>query len=49
MMMLFFFSTGLGWSVLGVVGPKPGMLWNSLKALDLRAGDRTAVGLAYRH
>ena len=29
----------------GVVGPEPGLLWTGLKALDRRAGDRTAAGL----
>ena len=32
----------------GVVGPEPGLLWTGLKALDRRAGDRTAARLVYR-
>ena len=31
-----------------VVGPEPGLLWTGLKALDRRAGDRTAAGLVCR-
>ena len=39
----FFNRTGL--ERVGVVGPKPRVLWTDLKALDRWAGDRTAVGL----
>ena len=42
-MILFFNRTRL--ERVGVVGPKPGLLWTGLKALDRRAGDRTAAGL----
>ena len=47
--MMLFFQPGLGWSVLGVVGPEPRLLWIDLEALDHRAGDRTAAGLICRH
>ena len=40
-----FFSTGTGLERVEVVGPEPGLLWASLKALDRRAGDGTAARL----
>ena len=42
----FFNRTGL--ERVGVVGPEPRLLLTGLKALDHRAGDRTAAGLVYR-
>ena len=45
-MMFFFNRTGL--ERMGVIGPKPGLLWTGLKALDRRAGDRIAAGLVCR-
>ena len=45
-MMPFFNRTGL--ERFGVVGPEPGLPWTGLKALDRRAGDRTAAGLVCR-
>ena len=42
----FFNRTGL--ECVGVVGPEPRLLWTDLKALDRRAGDRTAAGLVCR-
>ena len=42
-MMPFFNRTRL--ELIGVVGPEPGLL---LKALDHRAGDKTAAGLVCR-
>ena len=46
MMMLFFNRIGL--ERVGVVGPESGLLWTGVKALDRRAGDRTAAGLVCR-
>ena len=46
MMMPFFNWTGL--ERVGVVGQDLGLLWTGLKALDRRAGDRTAAGLVCR-
>ena len=46
MMMPFFNRIGL--ERVEVVGPEPGLLWTGLKALDRRAGDRTAGGLVCR-
>ena len=43
---VFFNRTGL--EGVGVVGPEPGLLWTGLKALDRRAGDRTAARLVCR-
>ena len=43
LMMPFFNRTRL--ECVGVVGPETGLLWIGLKALDCRAGDRTAVVL----
>ena len=43
---VFFNRTGL--ERVEVVGPEPGLLWTGLKALDHRAGDRTAAGLVCR-
>ena len=42
-MMPFFNRTRL--ERVEVVGPEPGLLWTGLKALDRRAGDRTAAEL----
>ena len=42
----FFNRTGL--ERVGVVRPDPGLLWIGLKALDRRAGDRSAAGLIYK-
>ena len=46
-MMPFFNRTKL--ECVGVVGPEPGLLWIGLKALDRRAGDRTAAWLVGGH
>ena len=43
---VFFNRTGL--ERVGVVGSEPGLLWIGLKALDRRAGDRTATRLVCR-
>ena len=42
----FFNRTGM--ERVEVVEPEPGLLWTGLKALDHRAGDRTAAGLVCR-
>ena len=42
------FLNRTGLERVGVVGPEPGLLWIGLKALDRRAGDRTAAGLVCR-
>ena len=46
-MMSFFNRTRL--ERVGIVGPKPGLLWIGLKALDRRARDRTTTWLVGRH
>ena len=42
------FSTGLGWSVAGIVGLDLDSCWAGLRALDRQAGDMTAAGLICR-
>ena len=42
------FSTGLGWSVSGIVGLDLDSCWAGLRALDCQAGGRTAAGLVCR-
>ena len=46
--MMFFCFNGLEMERVGVVWLESGLLWTGLKALDLRAGDRTAPGLVCR-
>ena len=46
--LMMHFSTGLGWSVSGIVGLDLESCWAGPRALDRRAGDRTAAGLVCR-